>query len=160
MTSAVLGGCCAHGTPISVRVGGTRDPPMSPLTSVVWSGLSCFSLAICGPWADGSQKESITRMAWTTPKFTAPSSPWFCPEAALWKLRACRSCTSPGPRPPSMWAPLLNVLGRVPLMPLFLPETLLRPSHTSSISTGAARSHMGWQVQPTRRARREATSTR
>ena len=32
----------------------------------------------------------------------------------------CRSCLSPHPRQSSMWASLANVLGRLPLMPLFI----------------------------------------
>ena len=50
----------------------------------------------------------ITHTARTTSKSnlcsTAPSSPWSCQWAALWKLWASRSCTRPHPRPFCMWA--------------------------------------------------------
>ena len=104
------------------------NPLMFPSTSVGWSGLSCFSLAICGPGAHGCREGPTTRTARTTSRSnscsTAPSSPWSCQGAALWKLWACRGCTSPHPRPlkgPILYVGLLaDVLGRVPLLPLFL----------------------------------------
>ena len=40
-----------------------ENPPIFPSTSVGWSGLSCFSLAICGPGAHGCQEGPITRTA-------------------------------------------------------------------------------------------------
>ena len=71
----------------------------------------------------------------------------------------------PSPTPILHVAPAANVLGRTlsrscPWCPCFSAETLLWPSHISSVSIGAAHSHMCWQMQRTRRARREAASTR
>ena len=75
------------------------NPPMFPSTSVGWSGLSCFSLAICGPDAHGCREGSIIRTAQTTSKSnscsTAPSSPWSCPGAALWKLWRAEAVRAP-----------------------------------------------------------------
>ena len=65
----------------------------------------------------------------TTSKFnscsTAPSSPWTCPGAALWKLWACTAVQKlyePSPTPILCVGLATNVLGRVPVrhLPVFL----------------------------------------
>ena len=90
-----------------IRTWWQNHPLMFPSTRVGWSGLSCFSLAICGPGAHGCREGPITCTARTTSKSnscsTAPSSPWSCQWAALWTLWACRSCTHPHPRPFCLW---------------------------------------------------------
>ena len=66
----------------------------------------------------------------------------------------------PSPTPILYVGPVANVLGRTPLMPLFLlgnssptiPHQLRHHRRTRI-------PHMDWQMQSTRRARREATST-
>ena len=87
---AVFGRMLSSRSPnISMRWG---NPPISPLTSVGWSGLSCFSLAICSPWQPkranytcGADDIQVQLVFYRT--FKARSlSPWFCQEEALWKL--------------------------------------------------------------------------
>ena len=103
------------------------NPPMFPSTRVGWSGLSCFSLAICGPGVHGCRAGPITRMARTTSRSnscsTVPSSPWSCPGAALWKL-GVQKLYAPSPTPILYVGLAANVLGRVPLMPLCRPGLL------------------------------------
>ena len=104
------------------------NPPMFLPTSVGWSGLSCSSLAICGPGAHGCREGPIASMAQTTSKSkscsTAPSSPWSCPGAALWNLimeaLGVQKLYKPSPTPILYVGLAADVLGRVPLTPLFL----------------------------------------
>ena len=63
----------------------------------------------------------------------------------------------PSPTPILYVGHATNVLGRVPLMPLFL---LGNSSFASPASTGAPGFHMGWQIQPTSLAGRDAMSRR
>ena len=100
--------------------------PMFPSTSVGWSGLSCFSLAICGPGAHGCREGPFTRTARTTSKSnscsTAPSSPWFrvCPGGGPTEAMGVQNLCAPS-RTPILYVRLAaDVLGRVPLTPLFL----------------------------------------
>ena len=97
------------------------NTPMFSSTRVGWSGLSCFSLAICGPGAYSCREGPITRAARTTSKSnscsTAPSSPWTCQGAALWKLWACRGCTRPGARALDAPVPMFLVGNYTPTIP-------------------------------------------
>ena len=137
---------------------------MFPSTSVGWSGLSCFSLAICGPGAHGCRAGPITRTARTTSRSnscsTAPLSPWVLPGGGFMEAMGVQKLYEPSPMSIPYVGLAADVLGPVPLMPLFLlgnSTPSLRLSHTSSASTGAPGFHMGWQMQPMSLAGREAT---
>ena len=99
---------------------------MFPSTRVEWSGLSCFSLAICGPGAHGCLEGPITRTARTTSKSNSCST---VPSSArgrtygsygLAELRKLYAPSRASPTPILYVRLAANVLGRVHLMPLFL----------------------------------------
>ena len=142
---------------------------MFPSTRVGWSGLSCFSLAICGPGAHGCREGPITRTARTTSKSnscsTAPSSLTRVlqhlrahdpanglPYGSYGRAEAVRALTHAhsvcGPR--RQWARALDA--PVPPRPLYSDHpTPAPPAQYRQVS-------MGWQMQQTSRAGREATS--
>ena len=102
---------------------------MCPLTSVGWSGLSCFSLAICCPGAHGCLEGPITRTARTTsnliqvqPVFYRTFEPMVLPGGGLMEAMGVQKMYEPSPTPILYVGCGLaaKMLGRVPLMPLFL----------------------------------------
>ena len=98
---------------------------MFPSTSVGWSGLSCFSLAICGPGAHGCREGPITRTARTTSRsielvFYSTFEPMVLPGGGPMEAMGVQKLYEPSPMPILYVGLVANVLGRVPLMPLFL----------------------------------------
>ena len=83
------------------------------------------------------------------------------PMGSLMEAMGGQKLYAPSPTPILYVGLAANVLGRVPLMPLFLlgnyTPTILQWTYTISASTGAPGFHMGGQIQPTSRAGREAT---
>ena len=131
---------------------------MFPSTRVGWSGLSlsCFSLAICGPRAHGCRDDIQVQLV-----FYSTFEPMVLPMGGPMDAMGVQKLYAPSPTPILYVGLAANVLGRVPLMPLFLlgNYTLTIPhqlrQHRSARFPGF---HMGWQMQPTSRAGREATS--
>ena len=148
------------------------NPTMPTLKSVGWSGLSCFSLAIFGPGpgAEGTARQP-KRANYTYGAHHIQVQLVFYsrdlrargparPGAALWKLWACRSGKSPHPHPSSMSGSPLIRWGACPGLDAPVSPGQLYSNHSTLNPPAPARSHMGWHMQPTRRARREATPTR
>ena len=141
-------------SPYPFVVGESSDVPLDQCWVV---RPQLFSLAICGPGAHGCRAGPITPTARTTSESnscsTAPSSPWSCPGAALWKLWACRSCMSPHSRQFCVWAsaPPRRRCAGARALDSPLPPRQLYSDHPTPLPP---------KMQPMSRARREATCTR
>ena len=88
---------------------------MFPSTRVGWSGLSCFSLAICGPGAHGCRDDIQVQLV-----FYSTFEPMVLPGGGPMEAMGVQKLYEPSPTPILYVGLVADVLGRVPLMPLFL----------------------------------------
>ena len=109
MTYAFLAGCCAHCHQYQYAVGKPSDAPLEKCWVFRPQLCSSCHLRPRGgrqpKWANytcGADNIQVQLVLYST--FEPVDLPGESAGMALWKPWACRSCTSPHPRPFSIWA--------------------------------------------------------